>query len=191
VAGASNYQAVIWSGITPTALGLPGATGYTANAINNAGQVVGTSTTTTTIPGVFSAEAVIWNGTTPTVLGSLGGSGGYSSATAINNAGQVVGYSEPTGPPHGVVWDGTTAIDVNTLLTSDPSGLVIDALLGINSSGEIVGVGIDSAGNQDAILLTPVEAVPETSTWAMMILGFAGVGFMAYRRKSKSASLAA
>jgi hypothetical protein len=28
-------------------------------------------------------------------------------------------------------------------------------------------------------------AVPEPSTWAMMILGFAGVGFMAYRRKSK------
>jgi hypothetical protein len=30
-------------------------------------------------------------------------------------------------------------------------------------------------------------AVPEASTWAMMILGFAGVGFMAYRRKSKPA----
>jgi hypothetical protein len=28
-------------------------------------------------------------------------------------------------------------------------------------------------------------AVPEASTWAMMVLGFAGVGFMAYRRKSK------
>ena len=33
--------------------------------------------------------------------------------------------------------------------------------------------------------------VPEPSTWAMMILGFAGVGFMAYRRKSKPALLAA
>jgi hypothetical protein len=28
-------------------------------------------------------------------------------------------------------------------------------------------------------------AVPESSTWAMLILGFAGVGFMAYRRKSQ------
>jgi hypothetical protein len=34
-------------------------------------------------------------------------------------------------------------------------------------------------------------AVPEPSTWAMMILGFAGVGFMAYRRKSKPALMAA
>jgi hypothetical protein len=29
--------------------------------------------------------------------------------------------------------------------------------------------------------------VPEPSTWAMMILGFAGIGFMAYRRKNKLA----
>jgi hypothetical protein len=28
-----------------------------------------------------------------------------------------------------------------------------------------------------------VAAVPEPSTWAMILLGFAGVGFMAYRRK--------
>ena len=33
--------------------------------------------------------------------------------------------------------------------------------------------------------------VPEPSTWAMMLLGFAGVGFMAYRRKSKPALTAA
>jgi outer membrane lipase/esterase len=35
------------------------------------------------------------------------------------------------------------------------------------------------------------QAVPEGSTWAMMILGFAGVGFMAYRRKSKPALMGA
>jgi choice-of-anchor C domain-containing protein len=36
-----------------------------------------------------------------------------------------------------------------------------------------------------------VTAIPEASTWAMMILGFAGVGFMAYRRKLQPAVLAA
>ena len=30
-----------------------------------------------------------------------------------------------------------------------------------------------------------VAAVPEPSTWAMMILGFTGVGFMAYRRRNQ------
>jgi PEP-CTERM motif len=32
-----------------------------------------------------------------------------------------------------------------------------------------------------------ISAVPEPSTWAMMILGFAGIGFMAYRRKNGAA----
>ena len=38
-------------------------------------------------------------------------------------------------------------------------------------------------------MLSQVEfttAVPEPSTWLMMMVGFAGVGFAAYRRKSKS-----
>jgi hypothetical protein len=34
-------------------------------------------------------------------------------------------------------------------------------------------------------------AVPEPSTWAMMILGFVGVGFLAYRRRNHVPSLAA
>jgi PEP-CTERM motif len=35
------------------------------------------------------------------------------------------------------------------------------------------------------------SGVPEPSTWAMMLLGFAGLGFMAYLRKSKPALMAA
>jgi PEP-CTERM motif len=38
--------------------------------------------------------------------------------------------------------------------------------------------------------LTVAPAVPEPSTWAMMILGFAGVGFMACRRSRKDQGLA-
>ena len=36
-----------------------------------------------------------------------------------------------------------------------------------------------------------LHAVPEPSTWAMMILGFAGLGFRAYRRKNKTKLTAA
>ena len=42
-----------------------------------------------------------------------------------------------------------------------------------------LGVGQGSFG----AVVTP--AVPEPSTWAMMILGFCGLGFMAYRRRSQ------
>jgi hypothetical protein len=38
--------------------------------------------------------------------------------------------------------------------------------------------------------VTVVDGVPEPSTWAMMILGFGGIGFMAYRRKSRPALMA-
>jgi hypothetical protein len=35
-----------------------------------------------------------------------------------------------------------------------------------------------------------LTAVPEPSTWAMLLLGFAGLGFMAYRRKSRPVFMA-
>jgi len=55
--------------------------------------------------------------------------------------------------------------------------LIDDIVLTLgNPSDPIVGHISDSV----------VAAVPEPSTWAMMILGFAGVGFMAYRRRSQS-----
>jgi hypothetical protein len=41
------------------------------------------------------------------------------------------------------------------------------------------------------VVADAAPAVPEPSTWAMMILGFAGIGFMAYRRKSKPTLMAA
>ena len=37
-------------------------------------------------------------------------------------------------------------------------------------------------------VFSDISAVPEASTWAMMILGFAGVGFMAYRRRNQTAA---
>jgi hypothetical protein len=45
-------------------------------------------------------------------------------------------------------------------------------------------------GFTEALEFAPqVAAVPEVSTWAMMILGFCGLGFMAYRRKQNGAAL--
>jgi len=42
----------------------------------------------------------------------------------------------------------------------------------------------------DHAFVFTIAAVPEPSTWAMMILGFAGVGYMTYRRR-RTAALAA
>jgi PEP-CTERM motif len=34
-----------------------------------------------------------------------------------------------------------------------------------------------------------VTAIPEPSTWAMLLIGFAGIGFAAYRRRTQSPNL--
>ena len=44
--------------------------------------------------------------------------------------------------------------------------------------------GIQIANSTVSLVdLSTTPAVPEPSTWAMLLLGFAGIGFMAYRRK--------
>jgi hypothetical protein len=56
-------------------------------------------------------------------------------------------------------------------------------------------IRVTSNGNDffliDNVQFGAVSAVPEPSTWAMLILGFAGVGYMAYRRRSPAAPAAA
>ena len=51
----------------------------------------------------------------------------------------------------------------------------------------------NAQGAPDAIQvasLTQVAAIPEPSTWAMMILGFAGLGYMTYRKRKTAARAA-
>ena len=48
----------------------------------------------------------------------------------------------------------------------------------------IAGTAGSTAGYGGNLATAAIAAVPEPSTWAMMLLGFAGVGFMAYRRRS-------
>jgi hypothetical protein len=43
----------------------------------------------------------------------------------------------------------------------------------------------------DDVKLDVTSTVPEPSTWAMMILGFAGVGFMAFRKRKNGLALTA
>ena len=55
-------------------------------------------------------------------------------------------------------------------------------------SGDLkVGYWDSAYGDNFGTQSLTISAVPEASTWAMMILGFMGVGFMAYRRKNTSA----
>jgi hypothetical protein len=57
-----------------------------------------------------------------------------------------------------------------------------DTQFGIFSSdGLIFSLSVDS--------VTQTSAVPEPATWAMMMLGFVGIGAMTYRRKQNGSAL--
>jgi len=104
---------------------------------------------------------------------TLAPSGSIASwATGINTEGQIAGWFE-TGDSHleSFLYDDGTY----TILASDQLNI---KALGINDAGEIVG--------EISQFTAPVAAVPEPSTWAMMILGFCGLGFLAYRRKNST-----
>jgi hypothetical protein len=110
--------------------------------------------------------------------GINGGDGGFGGGGGGNAAGGGGGgYSGGGGG-----FDGFGGGGGGSFLAHE----AIDPLLlaGVNSGNGFVTIDFISP-------IPPVSSVPEPSTWAMMLLGFAGVGFMAYRRKSKPALLTA
>jgi hypothetical protein len=62
-----------------------------------------------------------------------------------------------------------------------------------NASATDFGVAKSATFGSSGAIFTELDdvtlssAVPEPSTWAMMTLGFAGIGFMAYRRRNRGA----
>jgi hypothetical protein len=73
----------------------------------------------------------------------------------------------------------------------NPTGCQILAGSALLGSGnyylQIGGTGGGTSGYGGNLTTAAIGAVPEPSTWAMMILGFAGIGFLAYRRSGHTA----
>jgi len=65
--------------------------------------------------------------------------------------------------------------------------IVGDGFLASNSNELHVREGSRATADLLAQVTSQAPAVPEPSTWAMMLLGFASIGFMAYRQESKPA----
>ena len=79
----------------------------------------------------------------------------------------------------------------NVVLTTNILGLDASRVSFTGSSVQVNMAGLaladTTAGGENYFDITLTSGVPEPSTWAMMILGFLGVGFMAYRRKGGAA----
>jgi probable HAF family extracellular repeat protein len=121
-----------------TDLGTLGGSRSAANSINQNGQVVGWSDTTT------STDAFLWQDGKMTDLGTLGGSG--SIAYGVNALGQVVGSADTNSAGHAFLWQGGAMNDLGTLGGSSSTAR------SINGSSQIVGTSDSASGYSHAFL---------------------------------------
>lgn len=120
-----------------------------ANAVNNAGEVVGFSATAASLFDGFS-----WQSGTMTDLGTLPG-GQFSFAYGINNSGAIAGTaSDNVGNYHAIVWQNGQMVDLGFL-----SGGSQASAMAINDSGTVAGYAYDSSNSSHAVVWQLVDGV--------------------------------
>jgi len=155
-------------------------TTYLPNAygLNDLGQIVGSVKAPNTVDYY---RAVLWDHGVSRMLDMPSGVDA-AEAKDINNAGQIVGFISPKGPYsdfRAATWINGQVIDLNSLLPASvvDAGWVLLGANAINEVGQIVGQARNTkTGVIDAFVLTPV---PESGTFAMMLLGLGAVAFNA------------
>ena len=180
--GATGQLAGIVTGgpgfTSPTFIGinhlLPANVNSQATGVNDGGWVVGFyQPTSTTFTGFLDKSGVISSITFP---GSIS-----TQALGVNDLGEIVGdYTLADGNMFGFLDKG------GAFTTLDPFGSTAVTANGINDEGVIVGF----YGAADGSTIGFETTIPEPSTWAMMLLGFAGFGLLSYR-KARTGTLAA
>jgi probable HAF family extracellular repeat protein len=157
--------------------------GNQAAAINDLGQVVGTSS----VRGANFIKAspfMYFNGVM-TDLGSLGGD--YADARDINNQGWVIGTSATADNRiYSFLYLDGTMFNLEKLLNPDArehwSAL---SAWDINDRGQILVSGaFNPRGTLELALLTPV---PELPVWALVLMGLGAVGTTVWRRRAAAA----
>ena len=157
-------------------------------------QSGGTGTLTLNIP----APPGLLSGSSSIFPGSVAGSGNYAAADFVSLTATIDGISfdfTSIGNSNGQIanlgFNNGLLTDINTAgagatSTSPNTNELLAIGGGPNSNGDVNVSGVDGCcvgfSTSYTVGSPVVTGVPEPSTWAMLILGFAGVGFMVYRR---------
>ena len=152
--GDAHYHAFLWDRGVLKDLGTLGGDNSSSRWINDAGEVVGRADL---VPGVTGRHGFLWKKGRMTDLGILTGDI-CATAYAINSSEQIVGDSgNCSGVNHGFLWEnGGPIVDLQTLILPG-SDVTIQETNYINDAGEISGFGMNSNGDQRAILLIPCD----------------------------------
>ena len=118
-----------------------------ATAINNRGQVVGSSW----INGNSVQRAFLYQNGVMTDLGTL--RGGYAAANGINNSGYIVGESDGSA----FLFHNGVMIDLNSAIQQTQNPLTLNRARGINDLGQIVGLATFANEGPRGFLLTPIQ----------------------------------
>jgi hypothetical protein len=200
---AANAAVIDWATFTSNSSGSVGGVGITYS-----GEMAGLTTAPLWTPTGSWANGTVSNAPNP-LNASIALQGG-NGANAITD---TITFATPVVDPVFAIWSlGQTNIDASFNFTSANGAPVFEAgginipyggmaitVSGDNVSGQEANGTVQFDGTVTSITWTNpvaedfyaftvgVPAAPETATWAMMILGFAGIGFMAYRRKDRGA----
>jgi probable HAF family extracellular repeat protein len=136
--------------------GLGGPLGTWAYAINNSGQVVGNSSTTS---GDY--HAFLWDPTTGIL--DLGILGGFENSTAVdvNDKGQVVGYLNGPGDTvsRAFIWDTKSGMqDLGAL------GVGFTIARAVNNKGQVVGYFSPQNWQTGAFIWDPIHGMKDLNT---------------------------
>jgi probable HAF family extracellular repeat protein len=150
-------------------LSFPAASDTWANGINNLDQVVGYyQDSQGNNRGFLYSGGVYYKIDVPNSIDTL--------ADGINDKGQIVGYYLDANDP-GQVQSFVYSNGIYTEIV--PQNSYLSAAFGINDAGDIVGYYDDYAGSLGYLAIPVPVPVPEFSTWAMLLIGFASLGMRA------------
>ena len=146
-------HALLWQSGSAIDLGnLGGTANNVPRAINNRGQIVGSSN----VAGNATSHAFLWQNGVMSDLGTLPGDVS-STANGINDKGQIVGASCPAnGSCRAFIWQNGAMTDLNLLVP--PKSLYVFYGNDINDSGQIVAIATNTTKpvfTQRGVVLIP------------------------------------
>lgn len=172
-----NFKVDVESAEDMFSAGLP--TLLTSNSLNTSANTSGAKTIAIwmTAQGLSAANALVALESDFTVNGlshaTITENAFFSSSNALYGGTKIGTFSSSTTPKSASVPGGLWNL-------AGPFSVTEEYIITVNGSGN---------ANLTATVSAPslsVPPVPEPATWAMLLLGFVGVGFVAYRGRSRS-----